>query len=156
MTKLKPQTQPKGGCLSYVLLVLGAVGVLFGLMYGVTRQPSTPPAVTTTTPTPEPTPAPMPEARSLSVYADELGETWPFKAEYATVICDFAKGPAPVTTVGVDGDVYAYNAAADTLAPQQGWLSRAALDAKAQAEGSEGSSTDLLFLDVAAERVCRQ
>lgn len=156
MTKLKPQAQPKGGCLSYVLLVLGAVGILFGLMYGVTRQPSAPPTVTTTAPVPEPLPAPAPEARARSVYADEVGATWPFKAKYVTVICDFAKGPEPVTTVNVDGDVYAYNAAAGTLAQQKGWLSRTALDAKAQAEGSEGSSTDLLFLDVTAESVCRQ
>lgn len=156
MTELKPQAQPKGGCLSYVLLVLGAVGLLFGLMYVVTRQPSAPPAVTITTSVPEAAPAPAPDARAGSVYADEVGSAWPFKAKYATVICDFTKGPEPVTTVNVDGNVYAYNPAAGTLAQQKGWLSRAALDAKAQAEGSEGSSTDLLFLDVTAERICRQ
>lgn len=154
MSKLNPQPQPRGGCLSYVLLVLGAVGLLFGLMYWATGRPaSAPSAATVTAPAPAPTPAPTPEARSLSVYGDEVGSNWPFKATYATVVCDFAKGPEPVTTVGVDGDIYAYNAAAGALAQQQGWLSRAALDAKAQAEGS---STSLPFLDAAAERVCRQ
>lgn len=153
MTKLKPQTQPKGGCLSYVLLVLVAVGALFGLMRWASGGTSARPPAAAVAPTPAPEPARTPEARSLSVYGDEVGSAWPFKASYATVICDFAKGPEPVTTVVVDGDSYAYNTAAAALAQQQGWLSRAALEAKAQAEGS---SADLSFLDPAAAQVCRQ